>query len=349
MDKKKITVKELAKKLGVSISTVSKALNDSHEISEETKRRVQKLAERYHYKPNRLAVNLKSGSTRTIGVILPSILSNFFTAVLCGIEEVTNEENYNIITCFSNESFDREVTNTDILSNGIIDGLIVAISEETQIRKDYDHFRQCLEKGTPVVMFDRVTSAIECDKVVVDDYNDAYLATGHLIGCGCKHLALVSAIDFLSVGKNRVKGFVAAVEEKLGNLPGDMLIRCSTDELEQNVEALLSEKKVDGLFAVDEDASLAIWKVCRELGLVIPGQVSVIGYAGEKLARNLNPALTTVNQNGVEIGRESARILLDRLRRDPGGCTTKVINTTIEKRVSTQRKKFLKSFSQEER
>jgi LacI family transcriptional regulator len=128
-----------------------------------------------------------------------------------------------------------------------------------------------------------------------------------------------------------------------------MLIRCSTDELEQNVEALLSEKKVDGLFAVDEDASLAIWKVCRELGLVIPGQVSVIGYAGEKLARNLNPALTTVNQNGVEIGRESARILLDRLRRDPGGCTTKVINTTIEKRVSTQRKKFLKSFSQEER
>lgn len=346
MDKKKITVKELAKKLGVSISTVSKALNDSHEISEETKKRVQELAERYHYKPNRLAVNLKSGSTRTIGVILPSILSNFFTAVLCGIEQVTNDQNYNIITCFSNESFEREMTNMDILSNGIIDGLIVAISEETQIRRDYDHFKQCIQKGIPLVMFDRVTSAIECDKVVVDDYNDAFVATEHLVDCGCENIALVSAIDFLSVGKNRVKGFESAVEENLGHLDDDMLIRCKVDELENRLEALLSKRKVDGIFAVDEDASLAIWKVCRKLGLQIPEQVSAIGYAGEKLARNLNPALTTVNQNGVEIGRESARILLDRLSRNPKGYTTQVINTTIERRASTNRKRTFKSYRQ---
>ena len=347
MDNKKITVKELAKKLGVSISTVSKALNDSHEISEDTKKRVQELADRYNYKPNRLAVNLKSGSTRTIGVILPSILSNFFTAVLCGIEQVTNEHNYNIITCFSNESFEREMTNMDILSNGIIDGLIVAISEETQIRKDYNHFKQCIQKGTPLVMFDRVTGAIECDKVVVDDFNDAFLATGHLVRCGCENIALVSAIDFLSVGKNRVKGFVSAIEDNFGELNDEMLIRCNVEELEDRIEALLSKRKVDGLFAVDEDASLAIWKVCRRLGLSIPEEVSVIGYAGEKLARNLNPSLTTVNQNGVEIGRESARILLERLSKDPKVYTTKVINTTIERRASTGRKRTLKSFNQE--
>lgn len=340
MDKRKITVKELAQKLGVSISTVSKAINDSHEISEKTKKRVQQLAEKYDYKPNRLAVNLKSGNTKTIGVILPSILSNFFTSVLCGIEQVTNEQNYNIITCFSNESFDREVTNMDILSNGIIDGLIVAISEETQIKRDFAHFQNCIRKGNPVVMFDRVTKTIECDKVVVDDYNDAYLATRHLIESGCKNIALVSAIDFLSVGKNRVKGFVAAIEEQSGELPADALIRCSPEELEKNIEALLSRRMVDGFFAADEDASLAICKVVKKSGLTIPDDVSVIGYAGEKLARNLSPALTTVNQNGVEIGREAARILLDRLRNDDQKYTTKIVKTTIETRASTLRKRI---------
>jgi len=341
MNNKKITVKELAQKLGVSISTVSKALNDSHEISEKTKKRVQQLAEKHNYKPNRLAVNLKSGSTRTVGVMLPSILNNFFTSVLCGIEQVTNEQNYNIITCFSNESFEREVTNIDILSNGIIDGLIAAISEETQIKRDYSHFENCIHKGNPVVMFDRVTRTIECDKVVVDDYNDAYLATEHLIERGCENIALVSSIDFLSVGKNRVKGFVTAIEEQLGNVPPEMIIRSTVEELEDSVAALLSKKRVDGFFAADEDASLAICKVAKSLGLSIPDDLAVIGYAGEKLAMNLSPAMTTVNQNGVEIGREAARILLDRLRNEDQKYTTKIINTTIEKRASTQRKRSL--------
>ena len=339
MDNKKITVKELAQKLGVSISTVSKALNDSHEISDKTKKRVQRFANKYNYKPNRLAVNLKSGNTKTVGVILPSILSNFFTAVLCGIEQVTNEQNYNIITCFSDESYEREMTNIDILSNGIIDGLIVAIAEETQIKRDYNHFRNCIRSGNPVVMFDRVTSAINCDKVVVDDYNDAFLATQHLVECGCENPALVSAIDFLSVGKDRVKGFVAAFEEHLGEVPEDALIRCTVAELEKNIEALLTQREVDGFFAADEDASLAICKVVKKLGLTIPNDVSVIGYAGEKLAENLSPTLTTVNQNGVEIGREAARILLERLQTDDQKYLTKIVNTTIERRVSTQRKK----------
>ena len=349
MDKKKITVKELAQKLGVSISTVSKALNDSYEISDKTKKRVQKMADRYNYKPNRLAVNLKSGSTKTVGVILPSILSNFFTAVLYGIEQVTNEQNYNIITCFSNESFERETTNMDILSNGIIDGLIVAISEETQIRKDYTHFKNCIRKGNPVVMFDRVTGAINCDKVVVDDYNDAYMATRHLIESGCDNIALVSSIDFLSVGKNRVKGFVSALKDHSLEVPEHKLIRCGVNELEEKIEELFSKTKADGFFAADEDASLAICKVVKRLGLGIPDEVAVIGYAGEKIAMNLTPTLTTVNQNGVEIGREAARILLERIQRgDQMDYQTRIINTTIEKRVSTQRKKIKDSTLNEE-
>lgn len=339
MEKKKITVKELAQKLGVSISTVSKALNDSYEISDKTKQRVRRLAEKHNYKPNRLAVNLKSGNTRTIGVILPSILSNFFTAVLYGIEQVTNEADYSIITCFSNESFKREVTYVDILSNGAIDGLIVAIAEETQIKKDFSHFENCMDDGNPVVMFDRVTKAIECDKVVVDDFNDARMATQHLLDCGCKNVALVSAIDFLSVGKDRVKGFASKVEEAQGHVDQAMIIRCGVDELEERVSWILESKQVDGFFAVDEDSSLAICKVAKKRGISVPHELSVIGYAGEKLATNVAPGLTTVNQNGVSIGREAARIMLDRIESGNGPYTKKVIKTTIDRRASTQRKK----------
>jgi len=339
MERKKITVKELAKKLGVSISTVSKALNDSYEISDKTKKRVRRLAEKYNYKPNRLAVNLKSGNTRTIGVILPSILSNFFTAVLYGIEQVTNESDYSIITCFSNESFKREVTYVDILSNGAIDGLIVAIAEETQIKKDFAHFENCIKEGNPVVMFDRVTKAIDCDKVVVDDFNDARMAAQHLLDCGCENIALVSAIDFLSVGKDRVKGFVSKVEEARGHVDHEMIIRCGTDELEERVMRILENRSVDGFFAADEDASLAICRVAKKMRLRIPDQLSVIGYAGEKLAKNVAPGLTTVNQNAVSIGREAARIMLDRIESGKGPFTKKVITTTIERRASTQRKK----------
>lgn len=334
MQKKKITVKELAQKLGVSVSTVSKALNDSYEISDKTKKRVQKLARKYNYKPNRLAVNLKAGNTRTVGVILPA-LSNFFTTVLSGIEKVTNEENYSLITCISNESHAKEVTNTEVLSRGSIDGLIIALAEETQVKRDFSHLEECIGNGNPVVMFDRVTRAVDCDKVVVDDYNDAYLATRHLIEKGCKRPALVSSIDFLSVGKLRVKGFVSAVEEFIGESSDALLIRGSEEELEEKILRLLKDNQVDGFFGVDEDSSLAIKRVLKRVGLKVPQEIRVIGYSGEKIAENLSPSLTTVNQNGALIGESAARILIGKLQEQNGDFVTRIIPTQIEQRGST--------------
>ena len=334
MQNKKITVKELAQKLGVSVSTVSKALNDSYEISEKTKKRVQKMARKYNYRPNRLAVNLKTGSTRTIGVILPA-LSNFFTSVLSGIEQVTNEEDYSLITCISNESHGKEVTNTEVLSRGSIDGLIIAMAEETQVKRDFAHLEECIGNGNPVVMFDRVTRAVKCDKVVVDDFNDAYLATRHLIEKGCKHLALVSSIDFLSVGKLRVKGFVSAVEEFIGEVKEGFLIKGPEEELEERILNLLECEEVDGFFGVDEDSSLAIKRVIKRKGIRIPQDIRVIGYSGEKIAENLTPTLTTVNQNGGLIGQSAARILIDQLQQKKKDYITKIIPTQIEQRGST--------------
>ena len=211
--KKNITIKELSKILEVSISTVSKALNDSYEISDSTKERIKSAAKTYNYKPNKLAVNLKSGKTNTIGVVLPSIKNFFMSRVLRGIDSVIAKSNYNIIISITNESFDKEVQSVQTLSNGLVDAIIIAVSEETQIKKDFSHLSN-LVGDIPLLMVDRIVNSINCDKVLVDDYNAIFNAVNELIFEGKKSIALVSSINNLNVGKLRTKGYLAAIQNK---------------------------------------------------------------------------------------------------------------------------------------
>ena len=208
--KAKATLKQIAQEFGVSISTVSKALSDSPEISEATKIKIQEYAALQNYKPNSIAKNLKNQRTNTIGVIIPNILNPFFAKVFSGIEKVALEKGYNVITGISNESLKKEQQVMDMLNNGTIDGFIVAIAEETQSFKEYKHFKDIMNSGTPIVMFDRVADGINCDKVVVDDFDSAYDATTHLIKLGSKKIALLSTIHNLSVGKLRFEGYQKA-------------------------------------------------------------------------------------------------------------------------------------------
>ena len=207
----KATLKQIAKELGVSISTVSKALNGSPEISEPTKQRVQEYAKLKNYKPNVIGLNLKNRRTKTIGVIIPNILNSFFAKVFSGIEKVADENGYKVITCISNESLEKEKNALEILSNGTIDGFIVSIAEESQKFQRFEHFTTIINEGTPIVMFDRIADEVVCDKVIVDDYESAINATEHLIKTGCKKIALLSSINELSVGKLREKGFFKAM------------------------------------------------------------------------------------------------------------------------------------------
>jgi len=211
--KKNITIKELSKILEVSISTVSKALNDSYEISDSTKERIKTAAKTYNYKPNKLAVNLKSGKTNTIGVVLPSIKNFFMSRVLRGIDSVIAKSNYNIIISITNESFDKEVQSVQTLSNGLVDAIIIAVSEETQIKKNFSHLSN-LVGDIPLLMVDRIVNSINCDKVLVDDYNAIFNAVNELIFEGKKSIALVSSINNLNVGKLRTKGYLAAIQNK---------------------------------------------------------------------------------------------------------------------------------------
>ena len=183
---KKVTLKSIAKELDVSISTVSKALKDSPEISKDTKQKIKAFAKFYNYKPNNIALSLKNRKTKTLGIIIPEIVHHFFTTVIKGIEQVANDEGYNVIVCLSNNSFDKEVINMEILANGSTDGFIMSVAKETQQKKDYHHLVETINQGMPVVMFDRMIPEINCDKVIIDDKKGARQAVQFLIDKGAK-------------------------------------------------------------------------------------------------------------------------------------------------------------------
>ncbi|WP_091143650.1 LacI family DNA-binding transcriptional regulator [Flavobacterium caeni] len=337
--KEKATLKQIAKELHVSVSTVSKALNNSPEISEPTKVRIQEYAKLKNYKPNIIGLNLKNRSTKTIGVIVPNILNSFFAKVFSGIEKVAEEKGYNVITCISNESLEKEVHALDMLSNGTIDGFVLSISEEAQKLGEFDHFKEIIKGGTPVVMFDRVSDEVACDKVIVDDYESAVNATQHLIKLGCRKIALFSAIDNLSVGKLRAKGYFDALEKNNIKVDDKLIIRTDSEEdFNQKAEALFKAHKVDGVFAVDEHTSVSSIKFGLRHGYKIPEELSVIGFADGIWSRRMTPSLSTVSQHGPEIGEAAAKLLIARLEsRDQEGFQTQVIQTELRQRDSTRK------------
>jgi LacI family transcriptional regulator len=200
---KRLTIKDIAKEFSVSISTVSKALNDSYEISESTKEKIQKYAKENNYKPNFNALSLKSRKTKTIGILIPNMLNYFFAQVFNGVEKEANERGYKIISCISNESFEKEVETIEMLSNGSIDGFILSIAEETVLNSNFKHFEDVIDNGTPIVMFDRVAEKIRCDKVITDDFEGAINAVKHLTKTGHQNIAFISTISNLNIGQKK--------------------------------------------------------------------------------------------------------------------------------------------------
>ncbi|UUW10708.1 LacI family transcriptional regulator [Flavobacterium plurextorum] len=339
--KAKATLKQIAKELGVSVSTVSKALNDSPEISEQTKVKIKEYAKLKNYKPNVIGLNLKNRKTKTIGVIIPNILNSFFAKVFSGIEKVADKKGYNVITCISNESLEKEVHTLEMLSNGTIDGFILSVSEEAQKLQDYNHFSAIINDGTPIVMFDRIADEVECDKVVVDDFDSALNSTQHLINLGCKNIALISSVDNLSVGKLRADGYLKALKDN--NIPVNEKIILRTDseeDMKAKIDAIF-ENKIDAIFALDENDSVAALRASLKKGYKVPEDISIIGFADGILAsRRLSPSLTTVSQHGIEIGEVAAKRLIQRLEEPEGETSdyeTIVIKTKLKERESTRK------------
>ena len=336
------TLKQIAKELDVSVSTVSKALNDSPEISEQTKTRIKEYAKLKNYKPNVIGLNLKNRKTKTIGVIIPNILDSFFAKVFSGIEKVADAKGYNVIMCISNESLEKEVRIIDMLSNGTIDGFILSISEEAQKLKEYNHLKDVINEGTPIVMFDRIVDEVACDKVIVDDFDSALNATQHLINTGCKNIALFSSVDNLSVGKLRAEGYLQALKNNNITINPNLIIRTDSEsDLKNKIETVFDTNKIDGIFAVVENDSVAALRISQKKGYKVPGEVSIIGFADGILAsRRLSPSLSTLSQYGVEIGEAAAKLMIDRLESKEENLPyeTVIIKTELRERESTRRK-----------
>ncbi|MDA6070529.1 LacI family transcriptional regulator [Flavobacterium sp. AC] len=341
--RRKITLKQIAKELDVSISTVSKSLRNSLEIGEETRLKVQAFAKFYNYKPNNIALSLKNRKTKSIGIIIPEIVHYFFSTVINGIEQVANENGYSVVICLSDDSFDKEVLNMEMLANGSIDGFIMSLSKETQYKGDFHHITEVINQGMPVVMFDRVTNDILCDKVIIDDKAAAYEAVQSLIDSGRKKIALVTTVDYVSVGKLRTDGYEKALLDNGLPFNEDLIIKIEdVDTCEITISQLLHDRAFDAVFAVNELFAVTIIKTANKMGLKVPEDLAVIAFTDGIISKYSTPSITTVSQSGEKMGNKAAKMLIERLEADHDdddeeneNYTTEVIETHLIEREST--------------
>jgi LacI family transcriptional regulator len=301
---------------------------------------VQAYAKLYHYTPNNIALSLKNRKTKTIGIIIPEIVHHFFSTVINGIEHVANENGYNVIICLSDESFDKEVLNMEMLAKGSIDGFIMALSKETQFKGDFNHITEVINQGMPVVMFDRVTDEILCDKVIIDDKAAAYEAVISLIEKGRKKIALVTTMDYVSVGKLRTDGYTKALLDN--SIPFDENLIIKIEDIansEQIISTFLKDKAIDAVFAVNELFAVTIIKTATKMGLKVPEDLSVIAFTDGIISKYSTPTITTVSQRGKKMGAKAAKILIQRLESEEEegeeNYRTEVIATHLIEREST--------------
>jgi LacI family transcriptional regulator len=307
------TIKDIAEKLNLSPSTVSRALHDNSEISPGTKRKVLETAEELNYHPNILARSLINQRSQTIGVIVPEITHNFFSAVISGIEGVAYDAGYVIILCESGENFEREVLNTQALVNNQIAGLIVSISQSTT---ESSHFEFLQRVGIPLVFFDRVCDDINTSKILVDDYGGAYKAVEYLIKSGYKRIAHLGGAEHLSISRDRFTGYLDALNTFEIPFNKDLHYFGGFHERDgiEGMEYLLGLKNTpDAVFAVNDPVAIGAYEVIKKRGLKIPQDIAMIGFSNNPVTAIIDPPLTTVEQPALELGKRAANILLEQI------------------------------------
>jgi len=296
MYKGQVTIKDIAKELGISPSTVSKALKGHPDISALTKKAVHELVEKWNYKPDPIALSLKSGLTKTIGVIVPEIVHYFFSTVISGIEDLAYDSGYHVMFCQSSESYEREVKAVDTLLSSRVDGILVSV---TKVTKDFGHFRKIQEDGIPLIFFDRICSELDTDRVVVDDEVGAFDAVKHLISTGCKNIVHLSGPQNLQIGKSRKDGYIRALKYFNQPVEDGNIIRCDTREEARIVVPALMKRKIrpDGIFAVNDLTAVEAMKMIKECGFDVPEDVSVVGFTSGMISDMTSPTLSSVEQH----------------------------------------------------
>ncbi|MDO5977338.1 LacI family DNA-binding transcriptional regulator [Flavivirga spongiicola] len=315
MSSKRVTISDIAQKLNISASTVSRALKNHPALKKETIKAVQDLANKLNYQPNLLALSLRQKKTNTIGVIIPEITSHFFSSIITGIQDVLVNSGYNIIICQSNESYKEELAIVENLLRIRVDGVLVSPSSRT---KKFNHFSKLKQSGVPIVVFDRDCPNLEVDKVLVDDYDGAFQAIDYLIKSGCKKIAHLSGPKNLSTTNHRLQGYLDAL--KKNNLPvkEEYIVHASGFTHEEGIQPtktlLRLKNPPDAIFAINDCIAISAMYIAKKLDFKIPEDISIIGFDDEPHTRYFKPALSTVWQPVYSIGMLSARILLSHLK-----------------------------------
>ena len=310
------TIKDLARKLSISPSTVSRALRDHPDISKETKRRVVEAAEKYHYQPNQLAQSLQKRRSSTIGVIVPEIRHHFFSTVISGIEEVAYEHGYTIMVCQSNETIEREIINTQALVANRVAGLLIAISSETT---RFEHLESVIRRSVPLVQFDRVVEELDTSKVVVDDYKAAYEAVEHLIQAGYRRIGHMAGQDGIALNHHRFLGYRDTLRDHGLEYDSRWHLHGGYREDDGRVGAakfLAMDEMPDAILAINDPVAVGLFSEFKKAGLRIPHDIALVGFSDTPAAALIDPPLTTVYQPAFEMGQTAASLLLKQFDTD---------------------------------
>lgn len=328
MKKDRATIHDIALKLNITASTVSRALNDNPRISDATKKKVLKVAKQINYQPNHIASALRSGKSKLIGVIVPTANRNFFSSVIRGIEELANSLNYKVIISQSYDDFDKEVHTVEALLNARVDGIIASIAKTTE---NVDHFQKIIEKGIPLVLFDRITNLLEVSQVVIDDHYGAYQTVDHLIKNGCKRIVHFSSNPRINIYHERKRGYEDALKDN-GIEVDPKLITFSNLQLEDGrrimQEIIDSKIDFDGVFSSSDYSIMGALQVLKENGYKVPEQVKIAGFGNEPFTSFTEPPITTVDQKSIPMGKITAESFFELLN---AGSSSPVAKKTILK------------------
>jgi LacI family transcriptional regulator len=334
---KNITIKHIAKTLGISISTVSRALHDAYDVSPETRRKVMALAEELDYKPNPYAVSLVKQNTNMIGVLLPEIAVYYFSMVVKGIQDVAYNVGYNVMFFISGESLEREKLILKNLNVNSLDGLLVSVSAETH---NSEHFKKLIDKGLPIVFFDRVLDDIHTSKVIQDDYQGAFNATQHLIQQGFTRIAHLAGPKNLNIAQQRLQGYLDALTQNGLPIRKNYIIYSNLTEEDgvQDMSKLLAVKPLpDALFCVNDRKAIGAMLALKRYGYKIPHHIAMVGFQNAPISEVVTPSLTTIEQTAYEIGAKSCQLLLQHIKTPDMAPQTVVMPTRLIIRESSMK------------